>query len=216
MATQIDHLVLAATDLDWLRRWWFERSGVEAVDGGAHDGRGTRNALVGLAGAVGDTTYLELIGPDPGQPAPASPRSFGIDELPPNQARLVTFALSVDDLEAAVEIVAATGFRPGGIISMSRVRPDGVRISWRLAVPDPAEHGGAQPFLIEWGSTPHPSSTLPGGASLQSLAVSSPASDRLAAMFGALGVTIGVEASDRPMLSATITSPRGPVDLGAT
>ncbi len=216
MPAQIDHLVLAANDLDWLRTWWFDRSGVASVDGGAHDGRGTRNALVGLGGAEGPCTYLELIGPDPEQPKPKAPRYFGIDDLAPNEARLVTFAISVDDLEAAVDSVASVGLTTGVIQSMSRMRPDGVRLSWRLAVPDADDLGGAQPFLIEWGTTPHPSASLPAGATLESFGVASPASARLAAMFDALGVAIGVEAADRPMLSAAIKSPQGLIDIGAS
>lgn len=215
MPAQIDHLVIAATDLDWLRRWWSERSGIEAEEGGAHDGRGTRNALVGLAGAVGPSTYLELIGPDPEQADPRGPRAFAIDDLGPEVARLVTFAVAVDDLESAVATVASVGLTPGVIQEMSRLRPDGVRISWRLAVPDLDELGGAQPFLIEWGTTPHPSASLPAGASLQSLTVASPASDTLATMFSALDLAIGVEAADRPMLSASIQCPKGIIDIGA-
>ncbi|MEZ5230187.1 MAG: VOC family protein [Acidimicrobiales bacterium] len=215
MPAQIDHLVIAATDLAWLRRWWDERTGVHAVDGGAHDGRGTRNALVGLAGGVGATTYLELIGPDPEQPTPPEPRSFGIDDLPPEVPTFVTFAVSVDDLESAVATVASVGLTPGPIVAMSRLRPDGVRLSWRLAVPDLAEHGGAQPFLIEWGDTPHPSQSLPGGAELLELSVESPASEPLAAMFDALGLTIGVTPADRPMLNASIQTPNGVLDIGA-
>ncbi len=215
MPAQIDHLVIAATDLEWLERWWVEQSGVEPTPGGAHDGRGTKNALVGLAGPTSPTTYLELIGPDPDQPDPGHPRAFGIDELDSETATLVTFAVSVDDLEAAVATVTSVGLEPGPIIEMSRLRPDGVRIAWRLAVPDLGALGGTQPFLIEWGSTPHPSASLDAGAQLESLSIHSPAAERLRAMFAALELGIGVEVADRPMLSAQIQSPNGRLDIGA-
>ncbi len=215
MPAQIDHLVIAATDLEWLERWWIEKSGVDPTPGGAHDGRGTKNALVGLTGPSNPTTYLELIGPDPDQPDPAHPRAFGIDDLDPETAKLVTFAVSVDDLEAAVSTVASVGLEPGPIMEMSRLRPDGVRIAWRLAVPDLGVLGGTQPFLIEWGSTPHPSASLGDGAQLQSLSIHSPVAEQLRSMFEALELSIGVEAADRPMLTAQIQSPNGRLDIGA-
>ena len=57
-------------------------TGVTPVPGGAHPGMGTRNWLVALATEdPQDQTYLEIIGPDPEQPEPASPRPFGLDDL---------------------------------------------------------------------------------------------------------------------------------------
>ncbi len=214
MPSQIDHLVIAATDLGWLVDWWGDLSGVAVTPGGSHDGRGTANALVGLAGSAHSSTYLELIGPDPDQPDPPMPRAFGIDTLEPGTAHLVTFAVSVENLETAVASIASVGLDPGPILEMSRLRPDGVRIAWRLAVPDLAVHGGTQPFAIEWGDTQHPSSSLPPGASLESLTVQSPVADTLAAMFDVLGLEIGVVASEQPMLRATIKSPMGTLDIG--
>lgn len=174
---------------------------------------GSRNALVGLGGPLSSTAYLELIGPDLDQPHPPVPRPFGIDELPPTVAQLVTFAVSVDDLDAAIEAVADAGFDPGRARSMSRIRPDGVRLEWRLATPPPNEHAGTQPFLIEWGDTPHPSASLPPGCVLESLTVVGPHHEALRRLFGALGLGIGVEATDRPMLSATLTTPNGTLEL---
>ena len=151
----LDHLVLAGTDLSALAAWWHMSSGTPPESGGAHTGLGTRNALVGLGGA----SYLELVGPDPKQEEPPTARPFGIDEMEPNSFRLVTLALAVDDLEAAVSAVKSSGIDPGPIRDMSRMRPDGVNLRWRLAVPPTPSLGGVMPFLIQWGSdTPAPRS----------------------------------------------------------
>lgn len=174
---------------------------------------GSRNALAGLGGSLSRTAYLELIGPDTDQPDPPAARPFGIDHLTPSKAQLVTFAVSVDDLDSAVEAVSAAGFEPGRARSMSRVRPDGVRLEWRLATPPRRIHEGTQPFLIDWGDTPHPSASLPVGCALDSLTVSTPHHEALGTLFAALDLAIGVEAADRPMLSAGVATPNGQIEL---
>ena len=71
-------------------------TGVAPAEGGRHLGRGTRNALVGF----GETSYLEIIGPDPDQPAdPGASAPFGLGT--PGPPRLVTWAVRPPDLDAA-------------------------------------------------------------------------------------------------------------------
>lgn len=146
--------------------------GLVLSEGGPHLGLGTRNLLASL----GAGAYLEVIGPDPEQPEPAAPRPFGIDGL--DRARLVTWAI-----RAPLE--------PEESIAMSRRRPDGVVLSWRLAfAPDGGD--GLLPFRIDWGDTPHPSATAASGTRLVSFTGTHPEPDRIQAELAALGATLPV------------------------
>lgn len=205
--TSIDHLVVAGTDLSALVAWWTAQSGQPAVTGGAHVGMGTRNALVGLG-----SSYLELIGPDPAQDAPSQPRPFGIDELPDQSIRLVTLALTVDDLDAALAEMAANDVAFGPARPMLRAKPNGTVLSWRLALPNGFD--GVMPFLIEWGDgVEHPSASLAEGCSIIEIEGSHPEADRLNAALEAIGAPYAVKVDDRAGLSAELATPKGTVTL---
>lgn len=146
-----DHLVYATPDLDRSIRHLAEVTGVQPVEGGRHIGRGTRNFLLGF----GDRRYLEIIGRDPEQPEPDQPRPLGIDDL--TAPRLVTWAARVEDIEAHVAQARGAGYDPGPIRSMSRRTPAGVLLTWRVT----ERYDIVVPFLIDWGTTPHPARDLP-------------------------------------------------------
>ena len=75
MTAHLDHLVIAAADLESGKAWLEDRTGLKMQPGGEHAYFGTHNALLGLRGS-----YLEVIALDPAAPAPAYPRWFGLDE----------------------------------------------------------------------------------------------------------------------------------------
>ncbi len=85
--SDLDHLVYAVPDLAAGVAAMTALLGVAPSPGGPHPGLGTRNFLVSL----GESCYLEIIGPDPEQPQPSRPRPFGLDRLA--GGRLVSWAI---------------------------------------------------------------------------------------------------------------------------
>jgi len=203
----VDHLVYATPELQVGVECVERVLGLRATPGGQHPGRGTRNALLSL----GPGTYLEIIGPDPDQPTPAQPRPFGIDDL--REPRLVTWAAKGKALEQLAGEAGRRGVKLGEVISGNRQRGDGVVLSWRYTDPRTVVADGIVPFFIDWGKTPHPASTATQGASLIGLRAEHPDSEQAQAALSRLGLDLRVQPGPRAALIATVSSPRGRVEL---
>jgi hypothetical protein len=203
----VDHLVYATPDLQaGVER--IERTfGVRATPGGQHPGRGTRNALL----ALGPSSYLEIIGPDPEQPQPAEARPFGIDGL--KEPRLTTWAAKAPDLDRLIADAHAAGIRIGALAAGSRRTADGVLLAWRYSDPRTVVAGGVVPFFIDWGTTPHPSASAARGAALRALAIEHPDPASVQAALRQLRLDVPVSRGAAPALVATIDTPRGVVTL---
>jgi hypothetical protein len=209
MAAMIDHLVYAVPDLDAACADIEARFGVRPSAGGKHTGRGTHNALLDL----GDTAYLEVIGPDLEQPQPERPRPFGIDRIA--VARLVTWAAKASgDIDERVVRAREMGYDPGPVLSMSRARPDGVALAWRLTQRDELGGDGLVPFLIDWGDTPHPAATAAKGCRLVTFRAEHPRPDVILPLLEAIGEKLDVREGPHPRLIAEVATPRGRVELG--
>lgn len=197
----LDHLVYAGPDLAEAVARVTALTGVTPAPGGSHVGLGTANHLADLGAGM----YLEVVGPDPAQPEPDAPRPFGIDEL--TEPALVAWAVRTTDLDATIAEARAHGFDPGDALEMSRETADGEVLRWRLT--PPSAPGTLRPFLIDWGSTPHP--TTRGLPSIPLLMVTGahpdPASVRTAT--DALGLELLVRRADKAGLNAALRTPEG-------
>ncbi|MBI2544325.1 MAG: VOC family protein [Candidatus Rokubacteria bacterium] len=136
MLRGIDHLVVVVPDLAAASRN-YEQLGFTVVPGGRHP-VGTHNALISFT----DGSYIELIAfyePSPDHRWWAPLQKGG---------GLVDFCMQTDDLRGDTAMLRQAGVQIDDPKPLSRVRPDGYKLSWVLSIPrDP--HRGVAPFLIQ-------------------------------------------------------------------
>jgi hypothetical protein len=75
------------------------------------------------------------------------------------------------------------------------------------------DFGGFLPFFIDWGETPHPSFTSPGGVSDLHLSIRHPRADALAPLHTSLGLSLPVTSASTAELRLDLVTPVGPVSI---
>jgi Glyoxalase-like domain len=204
---RVDHLVYACAELEQGVAEIEQVLGVRASLGGRHPMWGTHNALVGL----GARSYLEIIAPDPDYTPTSGQRPFGLDAV--SSSRLVAWAASGRELQTWWNQAVLGGVHLGAIQSGSRRRADGVLLEWTLTDLRCVVGDGVVPFLIDWGTSPHPSLTAPKGALLAGLRAQHPDNERVRNMLSVLALDLNVDAGLRPALIAEIRCPNGVIVL---
>jgi hypothetical protein len=202
--SRVDHVILGVNNLqagvDELERL----TGVRAVFGGIHPGRGTQNALMSL----GDGHYLEILAPNLGERSGVETDYLrALRSLKP-----VGWAVHTNDLAALQKSLRSAGVDVGEIRPGARDRPDGTHLAWKtLEYSAPSR---ILPFFIEWDrATAHPSTTSPGGCTLKSLYLEDPEADGLRAALEAAGMSVEVRDAPEPALHVSLVCPKGTVDL---
>jgi hypothetical protein len=204
IALSIDHLIIGMRDLSEGIRWVEERLGVSPKLGGQHIGRGTHNALVGL----GTGTYLEVLARDPTQPVPACGYPF---DLSWDDPLLAGWALRVNDIEECVRRARQRGYDPGKVENFNRRAGDGRIVEWRVTPVPPKYGDGVIPFVIDWGETPHPSRSAPGGCTLRRIWAEHTQADGVRRATTALGFAFDVRTGTRERLHAEVARSDGMV-----
>ena len=148
-AVELDHVLVAVTDLAAAARAIEAEHGLRAEEGGRHPGWGTANCIVPL----GDV-YIELV--TVVDAAAAARSSFG-RWVTASQSELLCplgWAVRTDELDEVAPRLGLT------IEEGSRTGRHGEFVRWRLAGVEEAAAEPALPFFIEWA----PGTRLPGRA----------------------------------------------------
>ena len=205
-ATAVDHLILGASDLNAAIDWLEKKSGVRAIVGGSHPGRGTRNALVALAGRQ----YLEILAPDPAQGGGRS----DLHQLA--EPKMIGWAAATDSIDSVASRFKTAGVPSEGPRPGSRSRPDGRQLKWTTIDAVIALGAGQvdpMPFFIQWDAdSVHPSHDSPKGCELTSLEFEHPQADALRRAFGQIGIEAVVR-SGAAKIIVTLNTPRGRLTL---
>jgi hypothetical protein len=210
----LDHIVIAARDLQQGAAYIRETLGVDIPAGGQHHNMATHNLVMQL----GNDAYLEVIAIDPNGSTPRHPRWFALDSAAMRSAlherpRLITWVMNTADLGGLARQV---DFDIGQPTRLSRDD-----LSWEFALPNDGRllGDGMLPYCIQWHSSPHPSRAMAdAGCLLQELTIhhNRPRwlNDRLDTLEA--GHLVAVEPlpdSATAYLAATIDTPNGKVIL---
>jgi hypothetical protein len=203
--SRIDHVILGIGDLQGGIAELERVTGVRAVFGGAHPGRGTQNALISL----GDRHYLEIVAPNPAEAGNPEAAELGkLTALIP-----IGWAVHSDDLAALRESLLSRGAKVGEIRPGGRNLPDGSRLAWKTLGFEP-QSSPLLPFFIEWDrGGAHPSTTSPAGCRLAGLTLEDPAPDAVRETLRTAGLAVAVRTGKEPRIRISLACPRGHVEI---
>ena len=162
--------------------------------GGKHQGYGTHNSLLGL----GHHTYLEIIAPDPDQ------NKVSANWIPADRVKspqLIGWAIATNQID---EVTHEFGRWFGDVVALSRLKPDGSLLQWKMTLPRFDLYNGFIPFLIDWGSTAHPSSVLPKAGTIENLLLFHPKASEIQLIFEQIGINQKVGLSQTPRIEVEI------------
>jgi hypothetical protein len=134
---RIDHAIIGARDIGAVADRLWERHGLASLPGGRHHGWGTHNRIIPLGGP-----YLEIIGVVDENEALRDPMGRWLLANTAMGDPLMGWCCETPDIERLSRRLGLALERGG------RERPDGSRLSWRVAGRDSAL--GARPFFIAW------------------------------------------------------------------
>lgn len=210
---KLDHLAVAAADLDIGQEYIEDLLGVRMEGGGKHDIMGTHNRLLRL----GEDQYLEVIAVDPDAPRPGRPRWFELDD-PAMRARLQRSPALITWVARTTAIDEAARRSPYSDAEIREASRGDLR--WRMTFIENGRllYEGALPLLIEWQSESTPPRLLPdAGCVLRRFVIQSPHARQIRQTLADINLeNVEVNQSVQTGLAATLSTPaRGEVILSS-
>jgi len=204
----LDHIVLAAGDLEEAMKTFHEQTGVEAVIAGTIKGLGIKCARVSFENA----SYIEIIAPDPKGPGPIGEllKNKKIKELTPFH-----FAIRTSRAEQLKDEVSKFGYTPDHI-TMFGSKADGTPRKWEMLYLYGHKMGGVCPFFINWNNSDHPCATLPIVGKLKKVTIRAPEDDPVHQLLDHFGKVEGLQIEEgKKKFSFSFKSPEGTVKFSS-
>ena len=205
---ELDHVIVAVGDLATAAERFERDYGLVSVEGGRHRGLGTGNRIVPL----GDS-YVELMAVVDEAEAVGKPWASWVRRTCAGGDRLGALCLRTDDADAIADRLGTPA------LEMSRTKPDGTELRWKLAGLDLMLDDSSHPFFIQWyadpadlpGATPveHPS----GARGIEWVEIAC-APDELRARIGDADLDVRAVTGDRGVRRVGIATPGGTLVLG--
>jgi hypothetical protein len=199
---ELDHVLIAVTDLETAAREFEAHHGLSSVEGGRHRDWGTANRIVPLG-----SSYLELVAVVDHAVAAGSAFGRWVADGATDAGRLIGWAVRTSGLDERAGRLGLT------VRSGSRITPSGEELRWRSAGVDESIAEPCLPFFIEWGEGVR----LPGAENPRPVTISrlvlegSP--DRLAAWLGEHSLPIRVLDGPAEVAAVVLSTSGGEIIL---
>lgn len=203
--SRLDHIVLGAPSLQEGIDYVENLTGCRAVFGGKHQQFGTQNALL----KIGNLIYLEILAPDPDNPKSEN-LWMGISEL--DKPRVTRYAIKSKQIAKDAKVLNSYEEEHGFCQVGKRVKSDGELLKWELTVPLAMPKTSCIPFLIDWGTTIHPSISLKSCAELLKFERFSPNYVKLNSIFEDLNLNSLILPGPEKIV-LTLECPKGIIEL---
>ena len=204
----LDHVVLAAPELEPAIIEFQEKTGIEPRISGSIKGLGIKTARVSFEG----DSFLEIIAPAPekGGPIGTLLRASGLTGLVPFH-----WAIRNSKTGELTGSFKKIGYTPD-CISMFGAREDGTPRKWEMLYLYGHKLRGMCPFFINWDNSDHPCETMPIVGELMHVKITAPGDDLIHKLISETESSGFSLDEGSPNFEIKFDSPEGEVEFSAT
>lgn len=205
MVTGIDHIVYVTADLEQSKNEISSLLGIEIFNGGVHPDKGTHNALF----RIGTQSYFEILAPLPDSKV----KSEWLGTFDANFERVSAICVATDDLKEDVKKLSLLSDRKYSISEGQRQTNDQKMLQWKLGMHTELKYVDDYPFLIDWGTSEHPTASLMNDVALVRMEIHTPNPEKVKIIYPETpGITI-IFKPGKPSISITLQSEKGVFEI---